>query len=93
MPFGPLGPSRLGQERGAQVVLGHGPVLRQLLARVNFQGASVGADRLDQKLHAFCPLGPSRLVPERVTQVVLGQWPSPAAAARACKLPRHFGRR
>jgi hypothetical protein len=38
----PLGPSRLLPERETQVVLGHGPVLRQLLARPDFQGASVG---------------------------------------------------
>src|SRR5271165_6935995 len=43
--FCPLGPSRLGPERETQVVLGRGPALRQLLARVNFQGASVGGDR------------------------------------------------
>ena len=40
----PFRPSRLGPERETQVVLGHGPVLRQLLTRVNFQGASVGDD-------------------------------------------------
>jgi hypothetical protein len=51
--FWPLGPIRLGPERGTQVVLGPGPVLRQLFARTDFQGASVGAHRLGQKLRAF----------------------------------------
>ena len=56
---------RLSPERDPQVVLGHGPVLRQLLARPDLQGTSVGARRLGQKLGAFWPLGPSRLGPER----------------------------
>src|SRR5271165_4687086 len=73
--FWPLGPSRLGPERETKVVLGLGPLLRQLLARPDLQGTSVGAYRLGQKLSAFWPLAPSRLGLERDTQVVLGRGP------------------
>jgi hypothetical protein len=40
----PLGPIRLVRVPDSEVVPGHDPVLRQLFARVNFQGTSVGGD-------------------------------------------------
>ena len=63
---------RIGE---TQVVLVQGPFLRELLARVDFQGPSVGTDRLTPKFAAFYTLGTIRLVVERVTQVGLGPGP------------------
>jgi hypothetical protein len=66
---------RLVRERVTQVVLGPGPILRQLLARVNFQGTLVGGHCLGQKLDAFYPLGAIRLEREHGAQVVFGPGP------------------
>ena len=71
----PLRPGGEVAEGGAQVVLGHGPVLGQLLAGVDLECGAVGLDGLVEQLGGPRPLRPVGEVAEGVAQVVLGGGP------------------
>src|SRR5260370_35205911 len=60
-----LAPNALLPKRNAQVLLGHCPVLRQLLARENFQGAAAGGDGLGQQFASLGALAPNGLLRKR----------------------------
>ena len=62
-------------ERVAQVVLGHGPLLGQIVAGADGEGLAVGLDRLVQPPQTLRTAQPLAQGPERVAQVALGRGP------------------
>ena len=70
-------PLAQGPEREAQVVLGRGPVLGQVVAGADGEGLAVGLHRLVQPPQTLRPAQPLAQGPEREAQVVLGRGPLP----------------
>ena len=68
---------RPGPERVAQVVLGHGPVLGQVVAGVDGEGLAVGLHRLaqpPQTLRTAQPLAQVRSAMPRLFWVLAHRW-------------------
>ena len=85
MTLRPALPLAQVRERVAQVVLGPGPVLGQVVAGADGEGLAVGLDRLAQPPQPLRPTLPLAQARERGAQVVLGRWPSPGAGRRGCR--------